>query len=236
MALQPCRECGKEVGTQAKTCPRCGIHSPVPPASRVNRPALAVFGFVFFFVLWGQIARSNADPAGGTTASTEALMDTTKRAGPVAPAASSSKSSEAVPETSVGSEDQSLIANVQIGYRRFLRTDHSYMARIVEVESDRVFEDGRKRDAIIIRAADGSVFPVPRKTAQQIYVSAHDRDRVSLAPHPTTGVQLSRSVRAVLTLSAAAGAPPKRRGIVGAYKKRHISSDRCTVPYCCHGM
>ncbi|MGI8548768.1 MAG: hypothetical protein ACR2M1_15805, partial [Gemmatimonadaceae bacterium] len=70
-----------------------------------------------------------------------------------------------------GSEDQSLIANVQIGYRLFLRTDHSYVGRIVNVESDRAFEDGTTRDAIIIRAPDGSVFPIPRKTAQQIYVT-----------------------------------------------------------------
>lgn len=28
MAVTPCRECGKEVSTAAKTCPHCGVNRP----------------------------------------------------------------------------------------------------------------------------------------------------------------------------------------------------------------
>lgn len=31
MALKPCRECGKEVSTQAKECPHCGVSFPTSP-------------------------------------------------------------------------------------------------------------------------------------------------------------------------------------------------------------
>jgi hypothetical protein len=33
MALKPCRECKKEVSTEAKTCPHCGVANPVAGAS-----------------------------------------------------------------------------------------------------------------------------------------------------------------------------------------------------------
>jgi hypothetical protein len=36
MALQPCRECGREISTEAQTCPHCGVGRPaeaVPTAS-----------------------------------------------------------------------------------------------------------------------------------------------------------------------------------------------------------
>jgi len=29
MALKPCRECGKEVSTEAKSCPHCGVPDPL---------------------------------------------------------------------------------------------------------------------------------------------------------------------------------------------------------------
>lgn len=32
MSLVKCRECGKEVSTEAKTCPHCGVSKPTPPA------------------------------------------------------------------------------------------------------------------------------------------------------------------------------------------------------------
>jgi hypothetical protein len=33
MAMKPCRECGKEVSTSAKTCPNCGIKAPARKSS-----------------------------------------------------------------------------------------------------------------------------------------------------------------------------------------------------------
>jgi len=31
MALHPCRECGREVSSEAASCPHCGVKAPVPP-------------------------------------------------------------------------------------------------------------------------------------------------------------------------------------------------------------
>ena len=36
MALKPCRECGKEVSTTAKTCPHCGTLHPANTAAAVG--------------------------------------------------------------------------------------------------------------------------------------------------------------------------------------------------------
>lgn len=51
MALGKCRECGAEISTEAKTCPKCGVSKPVKPAKRSSRGALIVFG-VFLVVLY----------------------------------------------------------------------------------------------------------------------------------------------------------------------------------------
>jgi hypothetical protein len=34
MALKPCRECGKDVSDEAKTCPSCGLNHPTKPAAK----------------------------------------------------------------------------------------------------------------------------------------------------------------------------------------------------------
>jgi hypothetical protein len=50
MALKPCRECKKEVSTEAKTCPHCGVSNPVKltpvKGSRVNLVIIAVASVV----------------------------------------------------------------------------------------------------------------------------------------------------------------------------------------------
>lgn len=53
MALMPCRECGAQVSTEAKTCPHCGIDNPATTASvpseadvsGVNRPPSPASGY-----------------------------------------------------------------------------------------------------------------------------------------------------------------------------------------------
>lgn len=51
MALVDCRECGKKVSNEAKTCPHCGVGDPARPKSYIGGPAtllvilvLVVFG------------------------------------------------------------------------------------------------------------------------------------------------------------------------------------------------
>lgn len=37
MAMAPCRECGKEVSTTAKTCPHCGTQWPANKAALIGQ-------------------------------------------------------------------------------------------------------------------------------------------------------------------------------------------------------
>jgi hypothetical protein len=51
MVMVKCRECGKEVSDEAKTCPHCGIANPAPPSKfgkyiKIGLGALIVFGMV----------------------------------------------------------------------------------------------------------------------------------------------------------------------------------------------
>jgi hypothetical protein len=39
MALAPCRECGRDVSSEAVSCPHCGVPSPARPTSTVVKPA-----------------------------------------------------------------------------------------------------------------------------------------------------------------------------------------------------
>jgi hypothetical protein len=39
MALRPCRECGKEVSTEAKQCPHCGVSNPTKSKTPNNQAA-----------------------------------------------------------------------------------------------------------------------------------------------------------------------------------------------------
>jgi hypothetical protein len=41
MAIVKCRECGKDVSTEAKSCPHCGVAKPVPPSKTGNYIKLA---------------------------------------------------------------------------------------------------------------------------------------------------------------------------------------------------
>jgi hypothetical protein len=46
MAMQACRECGKEVSTRAKTCPNCGNRHPTSSMTKGAKIGLALIGFV----------------------------------------------------------------------------------------------------------------------------------------------------------------------------------------------
>lgn len=72
MALKPCRECGKDVSTEAKTCPHCGVSGPVV-ASIMNKNfgcgtgCLALIALVVVVMVIGQLANSGADaPSSGS--------------------------------------------------------------------------------------------------------------------------------------------------------------------------
>jgi hypothetical protein len=51
LALKPCRECGKEVSTEAKSCPHCGVTSPVRKSQIVVLGCLASLLLVGYCVV-----------------------------------------------------------------------------------------------------------------------------------------------------------------------------------------
>src|SRR5437588_6898920 len=73
MALATCRECGRDVSTQAVTCPACGVPEPTraPAASGPSRAAPATSPF-----------RKPSDPAFKTPIEREQRPPTTTRAAP----------------------------------------------------------------------------------------------------------------------------------------------------------
>lgn len=65
MALQPCRECGEQISTSAKTCPRCGV---ARPARSSGNRLFYLIVFAVVVVVWAYsrvepVARSAADAA-----------------------------------------------------------------------------------------------------------------------------------------------------------------------------
>lgn len=57
MGLKPCKECGNEVSTQAKTCPHCGVDNPAPEfgpiMTFIGKLVLGVFAFFLTIVFFG---------------------------------------------------------------------------------------------------------------------------------------------------------------------------------------
>lgn len=57
MALKPCRECGKEVSTEAKACPHCGAINPTLPAgATVSTKAGCLTVLIAIPIMWWGIS------------------------------------------------------------------------------------------------------------------------------------------------------------------------------------
>lgn len=82
MALVPCRECGQQVSTEAKTCPHCGVADPAgkptparPPSatpaptgsSAVEKGCLGCLGLFIVLVIIGSLGKSSG--SGGSSSS-----------------------------------------------------------------------------------------------------------------------------------------------------------------------
>ena len=66
---------------------------------------------------------------------------------------------------------QSLVANSWPGKKLYLRTDKTFIGTIVNAQEDHFFEDGTRRDAVLIRFKDGTDDWLPRETVKRIYVT-----------------------------------------------------------------
>lgn len=54
MAIEKCRECAKEVSSEAKACPHCGAQNPVKQTSRTT----LVIGGLFAIIVFGMVSQS----------------------------------------------------------------------------------------------------------------------------------------------------------------------------------
>lgn len=82
MALQACRECGKEISSKAQTCPHCGIK-----ISRVSGGVIAVIGVIAIMgiaLLASNSNSGNAVPAAATASPIDPAEDRQSIAAPVA--------------------------------------------------------------------------------------------------------------------------------------------------------
>jgi hypothetical protein len=62
MALQPCKECGKEVSTQAPTCPHCGKADPTGANSaKVQKGCLGCVGIIVVLMIIGSLGGGGSD-------------------------------------------------------------------------------------------------------------------------------------------------------------------------------
>lgn len=88
MALKPCRECKKEVSTDAKTCPHCGVSNPTVAAKDQVAGAVGVvviLGILSVAAMWcfggdsGSSDRQAATPLSATVRFTGTQLQVTNR-------------------------------------------------------------------------------------------------------------------------------------------------------------
>jgi len=60
MALAKCRECGKEISTEAKVCPNCGKTNPTSARVMSTAGALGCFGLIVVMALIGSLSSSGS--------------------------------------------------------------------------------------------------------------------------------------------------------------------------------
>ena len=74
MALGACRECGKQVSTEAKSCPQCGVESPVQTIyQKVAGAILSAIMLCAFLVIAGSILSAKLNPQKEEQAEQECL-------------------------------------------------------------------------------------------------------------------------------------------------------------------
>lgn len=62
MALKPCKECGKEVSTEARTCPQCGIMEPTGAnGGVVQKGCLGCVGVIVVLMIIGSLGGGAVD-------------------------------------------------------------------------------------------------------------------------------------------------------------------------------
>lgn len=73
MAMKACRECGKEVSTEAKTCPHCGVKSPVRKGLGLG--SKIVLGIFALGILGAILSNSNNGPTSNKSTPKKPTID-----------------------------------------------------------------------------------------------------------------------------------------------------------------
>ena len=109
MALKPCRECGAQVSTEAKTCPHCGVGNPTakPPMRTTGAGWLIVIAAIGGVIYWVSSSSGSdsgkAVPAAASMSASAALSSST--IGALAAASSSPARVVAPPPTATCATD-----------------------------------------------------------------------------------------------------------------------------------
>lgn len=73
MALKPCRECKREISTDARQCPQCGARNPTDPGgTHPFTRAMAALAVVSLFVMCVGLSRQEPSPAPRASVATAA--------------------------------------------------------------------------------------------------------------------------------------------------------------------
>lgn len=62
MAMTACKECGKEISDQAKSCPSCGAPAPKDGMGLFGKAALSLGGVLLLFIVIGAATGPSNDP------------------------------------------------------------------------------------------------------------------------------------------------------------------------------
>ena len=138
MALGTCRECGKQVSSEAASCPHCGVSQPVPRKPNVARGRLILLGLVIIGVL-AIIGRFNA-PSGDRPGDGE------KQANPYDARAAEEKPAGAGLAKAIAPKDDAREADFQ----RAILLVRAVKARMNDPSSLDVFEAHASQTAVAI--------------------------------------------------------------------------------------
>ena len=79
MPLKPCRECAREISTDARSCPHCGKRAPMTAPPSKKAMAVAVMAIIAVFVGYVRSPATTGPPASVETASSASTMISEQR-------------------------------------------------------------------------------------------------------------------------------------------------------------
>jgi len=165
MALLVCPDCKTKVSDRASFCPKCGRAYTLADHERAWKKnqlkwkiGLPMLGLLLLLGLWDKNTDDSRTSTSGSAYRAEDI--------PIAAPEPSAPS-----YTGPDAGYQSLIANIWVGTKLYLRIDKSFIGTVVTVEDDHTFPDGTRRAGVLVRYKDGSTDWLPRKMVTRIYVT-----------------------------------------------------------------